>query len=435
MSGRKSGAEEIEEAEEAFIDLEDPNIDILDESDLPAEDQLSHSGSDGDAAERAEVENEEDNEEHENGEPQPEAEMEDLNAAPDREPERDDATAMFMAPEGKPVHAITAHPQRPCLFAASGEGEEIYILELQSDGGAVRLQATLTGHSDTVSILSFSPNGEWLASGSLDTSVMLWSTSTWEKVHTLSDLHGEIMTILWHPSSLIVAAGSDDAQAAMWNVGKGSLLMYFVGHRGAVTCSSWSPDAKKLITGSDDGTVSVFNPRTGEQETSVAKDLSQYNAGISALKFVNTDQCVAGCEDGTLHVISLRGKRVVTHLSELHEQAIESLEVNDSPVMLLLSASCDCNVIIWNVSDFSPRATIHVGESVIPALWVRTQYIAAGCSDGDVRVWDGRSSMQEPLTTFMGHRRMIFGLAASGDALATASDDGSVRFFSLSGLL
>ncbi|CAG9580556.1 conserved hypothetical protein [Leishmania major strain Friedlin] len=422
---REGLGEDLEEAEEAFIDLEDPNIEILDEAALPEEDGDdasdvvdNHAGMD--VQDRG---NEEEGEGLHLG-----VEVEDLNAAPDYEPEHDDAFATFVAPAKKPLHAIAVHPQNERIFAVGGEGEEVYILEMDHAGKEPALKATLTGHTDTVSLLSFSPNGQWLASGSLDSSVAVWSTETWERKHTLGDLYGEIMTLLWHPSSLILAAGADDAQAAMWNVVKGTLIMYFVGHRGAVTCTAWSPDVKKLVTGSSDGTVAVFNPKTGDQELCISKDLSPDNAGITALQFVNADQCVVGCEDGTLHVISLRSGKVATHFEDLHEQAIESLAINRSS-LLLLTASCDCRVIVWNVADFSPRATVEVGESVIPALWSHSNLIAAGCSDGNIRVWDGRSSAQEPLALLMGHRRMVLGLVTTSTVLASTSDDGTAKFY------
>ncbi|KAG5494968.1 hypothetical protein JKF63_02020 [Porcisia hertigi] len=428
---REGLGEDIEEAEEAFIDLEDPDVDILDESALNEEDGDDASDMhDNDAGMGEEyTENERESEgDCGDGAPQPSAEMEDLNAAPDHKPVRDDAFATFVAPGRKPLHALAVHPQNACIFAVSGEGEEVYILEVSDDAQEPVLKATLKGHTDTVSLLAFSPNGQCLASGSLDFTVAIWSTETWERQHTLSDLYGEVMTLLWHPSSLILAAGADEAQAAMWNVIKGTLVMYFVGHRGAVTCTAWAPNIKKLVTGSSDGSVGIFNPKTGDQEVSISKDLSPDNAGVTALQFVNDDQCVVGCEDGTLHVISLRSGKVVTHLEDLHEQAIESLAMNKSS-LLLLTASCDCRVIVWNITDFSPRITLDVGESVIPAVWSHSNLIAAGCSDGVVRVWDGRSPAQDPIAELMGHRRMILSLVTTSTILASTSDDGTVKFY------
>ena len=44
---------------------------------------------------------------------------------------------------------------------------------------------TLTGHTDDVSSISFSPDGKTLASASLDSTIGLWDVMTGERRHTL----------------------------------------------------------------------------------------------------------------------------------------------------------------------------------------------------------------------------------------------------------
>lgn len=451
-----------------FLNLDDPNLEILDEPEEDEQVQSDDNDEDDDLDGKGNSEAAGDDEGADQGEGNEEhgQEAEDLNVVPDHEPLRDDAFYTFNDPKQKPFHAIAAHPSDPLLFAVAGEAEVIYVVRLteptsasvsellqqnhgndedneeenkQNDSknsnnkdSAASLVCTLEGHTDTVSLLSFSPNGEWLASGSLDSTVAIWSTKTWERVHSFTDLYGEMLSLLWHPSSLLLVASCDDAQAAMWNVLKGTVVMFFAGHRDAVTCTLWTSDVKKLLTGSNDGSISVFNPKTGAQEISITKDLSQDNAGVTAMCVVGNDQCVVGCEDGTLHVVSLRSGKVVMHLEEIHEQAIETIQYNAS-LNLLVTSSCDCKVLVWNVSDFSPRTILDAHESVIPCVWA-DHLLLAGCSDGKVRVWDGRAAQQQPLQLLDGHRRMIFQMVVSTAGfkfVGTASDDGCAKFFPL----
>lgn len=496
MSGPRR--KEWDDNEEEILNLDDPNMEFLDnaceEEQALLEAECESTDDDSNAVNDAE----------ENG---IQAEVaEDLNEVPDREPSWDGAFSTFSDPNGKPLHAIASHPMDPLLFAASGEGEVIYILRVahplvqdssslprppmgvdnlgnnaikdlkdkeEEEENAVEekygttctlksnapvLVCTLHGHTDTVSLLEFSGDGQWLASGSLDSTVGLWSTKSWERVHCFSDLYGEPLSLLWHPSSLLLVASSSDDQAVMWNILKGSVVMFYAGHRGGITTLSWSSDVKKLITGSSDGTISVFNPKTGVQELNVAKDVSPDQAGVTAMCVVGNDQVVVGCEDGTLHVVSLSVRKVVMHMEEIHDQAIESLQYH-AHLHLLLSSSCDCQVVVWNTAGFSPRTCFHANESVIPCIWVK-DLLVAGCSDGQLRVWDGRATEQEPLATLDGHRRMIYGLAVcylahevtEGDSsgaigmgdfrgnstsapnrvvVGTVSDDGCAKFFSL----
>nr|CCC90716.1 unnamed protein product [Trypanosoma congolense IL3000] len=377
--------------------------------------------------------------------------VEDLNEVPDCEPQRDDALTVFAAREAAPVHAIATHPKIPGVFVASGQSDEVYVLQLVGEG-TLNVNCILREpHTDTISILAFSPDGSLLASGGLDGVIAIWSTATWELQHSLRELSGELLTLLWHPSGLVLVGGAEDGQAAMWNVKKGSLAMYFAGHSGSVACAAWTPCYKRLVTGGGDGNIAIFSPRTGQQEAYIAKGLSPDRAPVTALCCLGDingvsateeydDRCVAGCADGTLHVVSLNTGRVVASMQEVHTQAIETLQTNmgadgvvASVPQLLLSSSCDCKVVVWSTVGLTPRTVIHVGESVVPAVWVRSSLVVAGCSDGEVKVWDGRSQQQEPLKRLMGHRRMVLSIAVAEELgiVASASDDGTVRLFRL----
>lgn len=414
-----TSSQHLEEDDEAFLDLDDPNNQIIDDGENDSE-----------------IPHDDDDDDDDGPEPAPEAEEAsgpapvDLNEVADIEPERDDAAAVFQAPDKKPLHCVHINPVNSSIIAVAGEGDEVFILTEQ-DGKALTLTATLSGHTDTVTSLVFSPNGELLASGGMDMTIRIWNTATWELLHVLADLSGEIETILWHPSSLALVGSATDAQAALWNAKKGTLAMYFVGHRQSVTCTLWSADHKKLITGSTDGTIIVFNPKTGEQELMVQKDLSPDTAGISSLYLLSDDIVVAGCDDGTVHLVSITKGKAVAHLKEVHEQCIESISVSGNG-KLYATSSCDCKLVVWHTADHSMRAVFDVKESIIPAVWV-DNFLLAGYSDGCVRVWDGRSVSPDPVLTWKGHRRMIFDLVVDPvkKRCFTACDDGTLRLFAL----
>lgn len=529
--------------DDGFIDLDDPANMVVDEGDDDQVHDDEDEGVDEDEGDEAPKEQLLDD----NGEPL--AQGANLNEEGDHLPPVDDCAAVFYDPESveriedeedengnaipegqskpyyfrvKPLHTVAAHPKDPSIAAVAGESEAIYLLDiptgeaLKSKAAAksalrpaadsnesnripdhehgvdpadvIKAKLVLKGHTDTVTAMSFSPQGDLLATGSIDTTVRIWNVATGECVHTLTDLSGEVECLLWHPSGLALLAGSQDAQTIMWNAKKGQVAMYYCGHRGTVTGLLWAADYKKILSCSADGSVMLFNAKTSEVEMAITKGLSEDQAGVVSMALLpessaapaaasspavtdptaNSETLVVGTEDGTMFVLNLKSKKVVQKLTEVHSQAVEAIVACTDPSFaglcpFFVSISCDCTVAVWNSRDFSCRSQVNIGEGALAAKWYRDM-IAVAASDGVVRFFETRMAVDQQefvvpyqkekrfgdeeteedgqFHTFgnkgrkalFGHRRMIFKMALSCDneALITVSDDGTARIFGLS---
>lgn len=65
--------------------------------------------------------------------------------------------------------------------------------------------------------------------------------------------------------------------------------------------------------------------------------------------------------------------------------------------------------------------------------WIgATKYVATGCIDGKVRIWDSLSG--DCLKTFSGHVDTVQSIAVSadGNSLVSVSSDGTARVFGIS---
>ena len=62
------------------------------------------------------------------------------------------------------------------------------------------LDTTLpTGHDNSIIVLQFSPDGKFLASGSGDGVLMVFSTSTWKPIKRYVDA-SSLTAMIWHPT-------------------------------------------------------------------------------------------------------------------------------------------------------------------------------------------------------------------------------------------
>ena len=81
-------------------------------------------------------------------------------------------------------------------FSAAGRiGVESSRSKTRKQSCSFTRSTLLNGHQDAVSALV--SLGDWLISGSWDSSIRIWATDTWHCVRTLSDHAGSIKYVLY----------------------------------------------------------------------------------------------------------------------------------------------------------------------------------------------------------------------------------------------
>nr|GFA59011.1 angio-associated migratory cell protein [Tanacetum cinerariifolium] len=96
------------------------------------------------------------------------------------------------------------------------------------------------------------------------------------------------------------------------------------------------------------------------------------------------------------------------------------------------TGSMDQKLIIWDLQHSLSRCTCEHEEGVTCLSWLgASRFVATGCVDGKVRVWDSLSG--DCVKTFLGHKHAIQSLAVSSDRshLVSVSLDGTARAFEI----
>merc|ERR1711998_453912 len=82
----------------------------------------------------------------------------------------------------------------------------------------------LSGHSNTVTSVCYSPDGKTLASGSDDETVRIWDVMSGGCVHVLNGHSSNVNSVCYSPDGKTLASGSKDKTVRIWDVLSGECV-------------------------------------------------------------------------------------------------------------------------------------------------------------------------------------------------------------------
>lgn len=112
--------------------------------------------------------------------------------------------------------------------------------------------ARLTGHQRPVSVVKFSPDGNYIASASFDKGIKLWSRTTLKYICDFRGHVGAVYQMAWSADSRLIVTGSSDSTLKVWDVASKSQKIELPGHADEVFAVDWSPDGARVGSGGRD---------------------------------------------------------------------------------------------------------------------------------------------------------------------------------------
>ena len=291
------------------------------------------------------------------------------------------------------------------IIASRSASDNVIILWDVATGQPVG--QPLTGHSDKVTSVAFSPDGRTLASGSEDSVIIVWDIATSTEILRFDSpvvgrrFFGEITslafsqdgqtlasstsqaTILWdvptgaeifslggladraaqplgqpltsHPTPVSVAYSRDNILA--WGGADGTITLWDVankqpagpadgqlsGHANRVTSIALSPDGKTLASGGEDNAVILWDIATGQR-----KSLTGHTDGVTSVAFSpDGDILASGSRDKTVILWNVASGAEVRRLDG-HVGWVNSVAF--SPDNSTLASAGFYTIILWDVT-------------------------------------------------------------------------------------
>eukprot|EP01079_Euglenida_sp_SAG-EU17-18_P010895 gene10896-1979_t len=157
----------------------------------------------------------------------------------------------------------------------------------------------LVGHSNAVNCVASSPDGQYIASGSSDNTIRVWTAATGELVRELTGHTSHVWSVCFSPDGQYIASGSHDKTIRVWTAATGELVRELTGHTDSVGSVCFSPDGQYIASGSCDKTIRVWTAATGE----LVRELAGHTDSVWSVCFSPDGQYIAsGSRDKTIRV-------------------------------------------------------------------------------------------------------------------------------------
>ncbi len=234
-----------------------------------------------------------------------------------------------------------------------------YQLEYRServDSNIFKLNTVLSGHNSEVLTTKFSPKGDWLASGSVDSTIKIWDKEKRSLLINIKQPSGVTYLDISHDGNFI-ATGAYDEKLRLWKLPEGKLIKEFTGHKGTVWSVSLSPDGKTIASSGEDETIKLWDIETGQ----LVRTLSGHSRIVWDVKFSPDGNTIAsGSFDKTIKIWNAKTGECLHTLIE-HTQAVVSLAFSPDGQMLA-STSDDKTIKLWHTSNWNLVRTMEVPE-------------------------------------------------------------------------
>ncbi len=332
---------------------------------------------------------------------------------------------------GGSVRAVAFAPGAEALATVADRSATVWDL------ASSRSRAVLTGHTNAVVAVTFSPDGTALATTGEDFAVRLWDADRRAAIATLRGHEHTVTGVAFAPDGQTFVTGSSDGTLRVWDAEPERRVVLSHARTGKVLASAVSRDDSTLATAGTDGTVTLWEQTSGRRIVA----LPAHPRLTWAVAFSSDGRTLAtSAPDQHIKLWAVPSGRPLRELTvpptapgDQGPNAMSLAFVPGGP--WLVSAHQDGRLRVWDATDgrLAHDAPAHPGGALSLAVAPGGQRLASGGADGRIQLWD--TSTWRHVGTHDGHRGWVVSLAfdPTGRVLASGSKDQTVKLWTAPG--
>jgi len=239
--------------------------------------------------------------------------------------------------------------------------------------------------SDASGSVAFSPNGKWLAFGTVHHGIKLWDLAENKEAHEFpgKQLGWPARGVVFSSDESALAAYQGAGEIVLWNLGNYSPIKTFKGPLRGTSSLTFSPDGHTLLSSSWDWTIRLWSVETGQQLHCFTN-----SARVNQVALSPDGKILASADlDGKARIWDLQEKRLIKELTN-HWFVFSVAFSPDGKT--LASGSSDYTIRLWDTATWEEISTLRgsLHEIWCLAFLPYGKTLFSGAKDGVIKVWD-----------------------------------------------
>ncbi|MEM8504791.1 MAG: WD40 repeat domain-containing protein [Cyanobacteria bacterium P01_D01_bin.1] len=307
------------------------------------------------------------------------------------------------------------------------EAGSVELLTIDADSG---------GHTGPVRAVSFHPENRFFATSGSDRSVKTWDLAGQSRVRVIPQ-ESEALSMQFSPDGRWLATGSLKGVVQIWNWRTGEAVHTLTGHTSLITSLTFTPDSRALISGSGDSTLKMWDVKTGENKASIRT--GQFIQSV-VLDPRNPQRIASAGLDKKIEIWNLQNQRLERTIDQAQTPIYamdwrpNSQQVAFSPNSSISSEQTDAQrntIVLFDSARNRQNASLRGHADYVSFLKFSPSgdTLLSGSWDESIKLWDVRTG-NLTRSFIENEKRILSGdFSRNGKAFIVGSGDGSIKIY------